>query len=517
MYYFFRFIIKLCLYIFILVLACNRAEAVSYNDLPLDFRKKWEALLHYKQGRSLITNSDNYFLDPYGYIDPAGELLETINFFQNTPEGWCVFPARYYLIYGSLPLNNNCNDFKEYTDYVNVEKLSVVFASEDETSPISSMGHVLMMIDGKDINGIRKKHSFGFVADNSSSLFFDFVTDSIEGRYILSPYSNVIYKYVSEEHRSLWEYSLNLTREERFLVFLHMFELKNHKIKYSYFSYNCASGLNQVLGVASSSLKYEDYDLFVTPVEYIKYLRNTGKIDGITVRPSKKDYYYLNDKYAVDPLSAPPLSRFSVLYRYNNKERNGLHFNFLPLYSDISEDIWYTSKTNEIQFLSVSGNINSSHSYVSELKIFDLKSLPDIRSDSPNVNLGLSLHGNIDSSHTQLYPDFRIGTGISCFSYGFVPFLQVTSGLHLEHHGPNLYMIENVGFMLKTMDWGRLTFFNKYIHASHGRYSGYNNETSLVYSKNIAKNYWVQMNASYYYKKNNSDFYDISVGIGFRF
>ena len=232
MYYFFQFIIKLCLYIFILVLACNRAEAVSYNDLPLDFRKKWEALLHYKQGRSLITNSDNYFLDPYGYIDPAGELLETINFFQNTPEGWCVFPARYYLIYGSLPLNNNCNDFKEYTDYVNVEKLSVVFASEDETSPISSMGHVLMMIDGKDINGIRKKHSFGFVADNSSSLFFDFVTDSIEGRYILSPYSNVIYKYVSEEHRSLWEYSLNLTREERFLVFLHMFELKNHKIKY---------------------------------------------------------------------------------------------------------------------------------------------------------------------------------------------------------------------------------------------------------------------------------------------
>lgn len=501
-----------------IIFPCNSAHAAAYTDLSPEFRKTWEGLLHYSSGQSLIDPGSTFFLSRNGWKDPAAELLTTIDYFQNNQEGMCSYPARFYLIYGHLPDTAKCFEFLEYSKHINIENLSVVFASEDETSPVSSMGHVFLMTGGRDANGIYKRHSFGFVADSSSSsLLMQFLTDSIEGRYTLSPYDNTVHQYISEEHRSLWEYSVNMAPENRMILFLHMFELKTHKIKYSFFTHNCASGLNRILAAADPEFDYGKTGWYITPVEYIKHVKVSGRIDNITLRPSSTDKYYMKEELPFDPTEAPPASRFTLGYQYSSLNRNSLTADFMLLYSDLLEDLWYTSRTYQFQFLKISGIINNSKAYFSEIKILDIRSLPNLLTEDFKVNFGIELHGDIDSKHTQLYPDIHAGAGFSLFSCGFIPFAEISSGIHINHSGLNPYITGEAGFMIKTMNMGKLSLSARFPVSRTGEYRRYKNEADLTYSKRISDNLWFRLDGRYYKARKGKNIYSISSAFSYRF
>lgn len=501
-----------------LAFPCTSAHAAAYADLSPDFRKTWEALLHYSSEISLIDPGSTFFLSRNGWHDPAAELLATIDYLQKNPDGMCSYPARFYLIYGHQPDKNKCTEFLEYSKHINMENLSVVFASEDETSPVSSMGHVFLMTGGRDANGIYKRHSLGFVADSSSSsLLMQFLTDSIEGRYTLAPYDNTVHQYISEEHRSLWEYSINLDPEARLILFLHMFELKTHKIRYSFFNHNCASGLNRILAAADPELDFGKTGWYITPVEYIKHIKGSGRIENITLRPSSTDKYYMKEELPVDPAEAPPASRLTLGYQYSSLNRNSLTADFMLLYSDLNEDLWYTSKTNEFQFFKISGIVNSSGAHFSEIKILELRSLPNLLAEDFKINFGIELHGNINSEHTQLYPDIHAGTGFSLFASGFIPFAEISSGVHINHGGLNPYITGEAGFMIKTLNMGKLTFSTGFPVSRTGEYRGYKNETALIYSKRISSSLWLRLDGKYFRTRKGKNICSISSGFSYRF
>ena len=101
-------------------------------------------------------------------------------------------------------IGNECVDFNEYNEYVPFDSVSLVLASESETSPVSSMGHIFIVAEGFNKFGLLKRHSSGFVANAStnSSLLFQFLTDSIDGLYTLSPYNDTIYNYINKPRLS---------------------------------------------------------------------------------------------------------------------------------------------------------------------------------------------------------------------------------------------------------------------------------------------------------------------------
>ncbi len=494
--------------------------AASYNELPEDLRIRWEALLHYNRGESIISQGSSFFLNPYGNTAANLELESTLDLFEQDPESRCKFPARYYLLFGKLTDNySECSEFEEYIQNINVEKISVVLASEDESSPVSSMGHVFMVIEGINSIGLNKRHSFGFVADTegSGSLIFKFLTGSIVGRYTLTPYDDTIYNYISKEHRSLWEYELRLTEEERKILFLHLFELKTHGIGYSFFTNNCATGLNKVIAVANPEIAYDSGTDIITPVEYIKHINKLGLTDGITIRPSATDKVYLDEGLDLDPLRSPPTSRFKIGYIYNSYYSNGVSLDFLPLYSDIFEDSHYTSKINHIQFLRISADLFPGHSRISNLRIIDIHSLPDIRYEKFKINFGLDMHSDVNSKGSSLYPDLHLGSGISYSFHGIVPFAETEAGIHYEKGGANFYASLTGGIMFKNSSAGRISAYFKSYAATGGDYSGYKSMAAVNYSKQLSENLWLDLYSEKYFFKGKKNLYTVNAGLSVRF
>lgn len=167
----------------------------------------------------------------------------------------------------------------------------------------------------------RLSNEIGFVADMSenASLLMGFLTDQLVGRYVLMPYRELIDDYVIKERRSVWAYELLMTAEERRRLFLHLFELKAHKIKYSFFQHNCATGLNRILATASTDFRYPKDQYWVTPAEYTIFVNQTGRVQAASVIPSHEDAYRLAHQLPLNPLETPKTSRLGVRVGYDGQ------------------------------------------------------------------------------------------------------------------------------------------------------------------------------------------------------
>ena len=332
------------------------------------------------------------------------------------------------------------------------------------------MGHVFIVLEGKNSRGLTKRHNFGFVADTegSASLFWNFLTGSIIGRYTLTPYDDTIYRYISEEHRTLWEYELNLGPDELRMLFLHLYELKTHKISYSFFTNNCATGLNRVIAAVKPEIAYSSATNIVTPVEYVKHINRQNLTSGIIIRPSETDKLYLEKELPLNPLKSPPTSRISAGYLYDSRYGSGMSFDFLPLYSDLHEDSSYTSKINQSQFLRISAEI---------------------------------------------FP----GTGIAFSSYGFIPYIETDGGIHYEKGGANFYASLTGGLMYRSGSFGRMTAYARSYAATENDYRGFKSAIALIYSKQLSENFWLKINGEHFFIKNSSNLTKIGTEISFRF
>ena len=145
-----------------------------YNSL------EWHNLLHYINGGSAINKNSTFFLSPDGYKNPKAEYIATIKEFLNTDNlsnqhAICRYPARFNYILQSSNLSANdfpkptCYDYTEYKNKVPFEKIFIVFASENNISPSTMLGHSFLKIEGQN-----KAHSFSYFAafDTTDSLNF---------------------------------------------------------------------------------------------------------------------------------------------------------------------------------------------------------------------------------------------------------------------------------------------------------------------------------------------------------
>lgn len=515
----------------------------EYEKLSKSFRDKWISLLHYEDGRSVINSDSNFFLSSRGNTDPALELLATIDFFDKKESNQCFYPARYYLIYGK-DVYDECTEFNDFKRFVSAEKVSVIFASESVSSPVSSMGHALMLLEGKNSYGLTKAHSTSFVADSNDNpnLFFQFLSNSIVGQYTLNPYNDAIYQYVSEEERTLWEYELELNPNEKKWLMLHLFELKSHKIKYSFFTHNCANGVSKILEVASNSFKFDDKSAYTTPIEYVKKINNeTDRVIGITLRPSVQEKELINKGYDLNPLKSPETLRFGISYYhmdikegrslsdypFNESSYNssyigvtnidGLEVSFLPIISDIREEVHHKRTLNESKFLELIARGNFNSLYLREVNIINITSLSNVLTQIPKVNFGISLNGDIDSMHTSLYPDIHVGSGISLSDYDIRPFYMFDIGSHINHHGINMYFNNTIGMFVTYKDIGRVYGGFTHVLASQKSYRNYKNTFEVNYSKNVFEDIWFNANYKMHKLSNYQDLRELSVGINYRF
>lgn len=253
----------------------------------------WSALLHSKNGYTNI--SDPQFLLSYRNFSLASELKQTINFlYEGNPNNVCRFPARYYwlrqhLDIPELPLDA-CPDVLEFRQKSPLNNISIVFASESVSQPASMLGHSFLKLSGKDNQGKEVTHAITFYTDvntyNLPKLLFDSLIIGKQGYFALAPYAEMQQRYVDNEQRNLWEYTLLLNDFQIELIRLHLLELKDTKLTYFFQKYNCATLLNFVLSLTDKSMP--DNVWWLTPKDLIKNAQHAGLINSTRiVTPSR--------------------------------------------------------------------------------------------------------------------------------------------------------------------------------------------------------------------------------------
>ena len=240
----------LCCLIFSLLVLWNSfafGNKSSTKNLPwtqaeiqrLSQHPYWLRLLHFPAHTPMVgewrseIQSTSFFLDPDGEVNPAAELRKTLEELFSPVESTqdahaqCRFIARFHwlktkLDFAEITLPNvRCSRFEQWIDLQQVDSLSLIFVSAFMGNPASMYGHALLRLnyseDYKGRNLLAPTFSYGAVVDpedSSIAYLFKGLSGGYPGKYADQQFYNFHHEYGETELRDLWEYELNLNREQ---------------------------------------------------------------------------------------------------------------------------------------------------------------------------------------------------------------------------------------------------------------------------------------------------------------
>ncbi len=265
----------------------------------------WHTLLHYKRGitglRSLV-DDPKFFASPRGKHDPAAELEATIRAFfeptsQNVKHPVCRFVARYYWIKEQLPLDpallpvNECEHFTRLINDMKPESTTLVFPTAHMNSPASMFGHTLLIYETESRSKLLA-YAVNYAAITTDTFGPLFAVKGIfgfyKGYFSVLPYYAKLQEYTDLDHRDMWEYPLNFSREETIRSIMHAYELDGIYSDYYFFDENCSYVLLFLLEVGRPSINLTDQmPPWVIPLDTIRVVENAGLVAGAVYRPSK--------------------------------------------------------------------------------------------------------------------------------------------------------------------------------------------------------------------------------------
>jgi len=261
----------------------------------------WKSLLQTTDGKlnikdpNFILSGDDFSLEK--------ELAKTIQSFFDIPDDSlkhpiCRFPARFYWIKNELGLNDNifpnvsCPDFEEYLNRAPAQKIYLVFVSENVSQPSSMMGHVFLKLSGHNYKSNYAEHAVSFytIIDtiNIPLLILKSTITGMDGFFSLLPYSEQVKRYLEVEDRNIWEYELDLPEKNKTLIYYHIWELKDIKMKYLFTGYNCATVIYNILSLSSENFSSNKKHLWITPKDVVKETYRANLILSTKLIPSDK-------------------------------------------------------------------------------------------------------------------------------------------------------------------------------------------------------------------------------------
>ena len=299
--------------------ASNNLKKKEYLNQLLDLAKKknlaedryWQILLHYRNflvgpKRSVIDDPD-FFLSPEGKTNPQAELEETLKSFFITPEeaggeknhSVCRFLARYTWLNEQLNFDKSflplstCPQYEKVIKKISPESAVLIFPTGHINSPASMFGHTLLVIKTKNQDQLLA-HAVNYAAltnDTFGPIYaFKGLFGFYKGYFSILPYYLKIQEYSDVDLRDMWEYSLNLTKEEVDRMVRHLGEMENISSDYFFLDENCSYNLLFLLEAARPSLNLVEpffYDFAISPVETIKVVEKNNLINKIDYRPSR--------------------------------------------------------------------------------------------------------------------------------------------------------------------------------------------------------------------------------------
>ncbi len=288
----------------------------------------WHKLLVYEKkssGYKSAIHSNEFFLSSNGKVNPQAELKETLLAFSKevaenpNQHAQCKYRGRYIWLKSELDFERFgitpvfCPEYEEWSLNGKTESISIMLATGYLGNPASYYGHTLLKMNSKDKNKLTKLEdvtvNYGAIVPDGEGMI-PYIFKGLFGGYDAG-FSHIQYyfhaqNYGETELRDLWEYELNLSKEEVSLVLAHTWELLRQKYTYFFTKKNCAYRMGEIIEIIDGINIIPD-DLFWTiPQGMIQKVNHSvykdePLVNKVTYHPSRqtrlyKRYNLLNSK-----------------------------------------------------------------------------------------------------------------------------------------------------------------------------------------------------------------------------
>lgn len=276
------------------------------QKLLLSQKSEWRKILFYQnkifQSPKGIVDGKNYYLSTEGKVNAQAEMEETIKaFFTNSkinPAAQCKFPRRLKWLKSHLDDDKftipvkKCEDLEQWLEFVNPNGAVLVFSSFYINNPSSMFGHTFMRIINSNNPLTDSGINFAANPDTENIILYTYkgLTGMFDGKFSLLPYSLKVQEYNNSESRDIWEYELNLTKEQITNMLLSLWEIGENRIDYFYLDENCSYILLALLDTANDDFNFSSkFFLWVNPSDTLRVVHSyPNLIKNITFRPSSE-------------------------------------------------------------------------------------------------------------------------------------------------------------------------------------------------------------------------------------
>lgn len=262
----------------------------------------WKLLLHMNNSTSEI-DDPRFFFAQNGKENAEAELNATLDAFFNETRfddnaSACLFPARFAWLQEKLGFTEtpqvNCQEYEDTLEKLSPTSATLVFPSAHINSPASMFGHTFLRINSK-YNSKLLAYAINYAADadQSKENGFTFAIKGLFGgyfgKYSLLPYYEKLKEYRDTEKRDIWEYDLNLSKDEVMRMVRHIWELNGTKSYYYFFTENCSYNMLWLMEVARPSVHLREHFTYqVIPLESVHATNEENLIAKEFYRPSKR-------------------------------------------------------------------------------------------------------------------------------------------------------------------------------------------------------------------------------------
>jgi hypothetical protein len=275
------------------------------NELHLD--PAWLTLVHYQpdafgDGYTSQADDPDFFLSDQGKHSPKAELQATLAAVRQPGGGdnhaRCRFPARTQWLQQKLNLSLPdipCPGYQEWSDTLNTETVTLVFAASYLNSPSSMFGHTFLRLDPPqedEETNLLLANTISYAADaaaHDSEILFAYkgIFGGYPGITTIQPYYEKIRLYSDIEHRDLWEYKLNLTQSEVDMMIAHAWEIRDRNFDYYFFDENCAYRLLALIDIARPGTDLlSEVNTHAIPSDTVRWVVDRNLVSEVYYRPS---------------------------------------------------------------------------------------------------------------------------------------------------------------------------------------------------------------------------------------
>ena len=274
------------------------------RKLQLADKAAWLNLLHFKSslsgGLKSQVDDSQFFLADNGSFNAQAELEADLRGFfsqKRVAHPRCLFPARYHWLNSQLNFSGKlpeieCTKYNNWKEQLTAEQVTLLFPSMHLENPASMFGHTFIRFDRPDNNHLLS-YTLSYAASYDESdhvLVYSWkgITGGYPGKFFLQAYFETLQEYSDIEQRDIWEYKLNLNKQEIEQLVRHLWEVKGVHFDYFFFRENCSFRLLALLDVARENINMsmDAHPLYAVPVDTVRDIERAGLIMEKHYRPA---------------------------------------------------------------------------------------------------------------------------------------------------------------------------------------------------------------------------------------